>query len=356
MITLAPGVRFAEVDLGVANRSPGQWDKLYVYLPEGDHSTKSLPCVLIAPAGSNLVIGMTLSSNSQPEHLPYVQAGFAVVAYELDGHLENPDNSYVWDIRRAVDQFAASEYGLVNARNALTYISARVPEIDPDRIYTAGHSSAATMALVLAEHEPRIHGCIAYAPVTTLAHRFDDDSILRLLGPKARKIIDHWSPHMFSDRMNCPVMLFHSRADDVVSYSESTDFARLLQQHNKKVDLVLTNHGDHYESMIHEGIRKGIAWLALLDGHIDVEESPDIPAASGQDRIDETGDAWGGREVFPGRDSQPPIVGPPDLGGTPDSRDDRFPDGFSPPGMGPPATRPPVTRPPRHFGPGFKGR
>jgi dipeptidyl aminopeptidase/acylaminoacyl peptidase len=39
---------------------------------------------------------------------------------------------------------------------ALDYIAKRLPYVDTNRIYTAGHSSAATMALLLAEHDLRM--------------------------------------------------------------------------------------------------------------------------------------------------------------------------------------------------------
>ena len=44
-----------------------------------------------------------------------------------------------------------AQAGLVNARNALEFVLARVPEVDPKRIYAAGHSSAGTLALLFAE-------------------------------------------------------------------------------------------------------------------------------------------------------------------------------------------------------------
>ena len=57
----------------------------YLYLPPGKHAPKSLPCVLIAPAGSTCWRAWTLGDGDSPEHMPYVKAGYAVLAYELDG-------------------------------------------------------------------------------------------------------------------------------------------------------------------------------------------------------------------------------------------------------------------------------
>ncbi len=86
---IEPGVWLYEVHLP-GNKPgqpamPGHSGKLWLYLPEGQHDPQSLPCVLIAGAGSNLVTGMELTDGDRPEHLPYARAGMAVLAYELDG-------------------------------------------------------------------------------------------------------------------------------------------------------------------------------------------------------------------------------------------------------------------------------
>ena len=138
-----------------------------MYLPADRHETRSLGCVLIGPAGSQLVHGMQLSESDQAEHYPYAQHGFAVVAFEIDGALpsESP-----WDAeyREAYTKFIASAAGVANARVALKYAKTEIPEVDPDRIYVAGHSSAGTTALLCAEHVEGLAGCIAYAPCSDL--------------------------------------------------------------------------------------------------------------------------------------------------------------------------------------------
>ena len=59
----------------------------------------------------------------------------------------------------------ASRAGLVNARNALEYLLAKVPEVNPARkSMPPGTVPPAPCALLFAEHEPRLAGVIAYAP------------------------------------------------------------------------------------------------------------------------------------------------------------------------------------------------
>ncbi len=164
--TLEDGIQFFEVVL--TGDAPGKNMRLWVYLPPGDHPAKSLPCVLIAAAGTPLITGQSLSMGDRPEHLPYAKAGFAVIAYELDGTWAVHSNSA---LLIAVNQFMAAHGGIDNARTAADYALARVPGIDPDRLYTAGHSSAATVALDVAATDPRIKACCAYAPCPDLHKR-----------------------------------------------------------------------------------------------------------------------------------------------------------------------------------------
>ncbi len=60
---------------------------------------------------------------------------------------------------------------------------------------------------------------------------------------------------------NCPVYLFHARDDGNCPYTESTRYHDLLQQAGKESELKLVDFGNHYQSMIDEGIPNGIEWL-----------------------------------------------------------------------------------------------
>ncbi len=56
----------------------GANSRFWIYLPEKQVPPASLPCILICGAGSTMLSGMKLGDGDEPEHLPYVQAGFAV--------------------------------------------------------------------------------------------------------------------------------------------------------------------------------------------------------------------------------------------------------------------------------------
>lgn len=234
--------------------TPGHGGKLWVYLPKGDHAPGSLPCVLIAPAGSTLLEGMYLSEGDQNEHQPYVEAGMAVVAYELDGFD---------DFELDYQAFKNSRAGLVNARNALEYALQRIPEVNPKQIFAAGHSSAANVALLFAEHEPRLAGCLAFAAPSDLVEWFGGARLRTEARdyPGMVDFVTQSSPRTHESRLNCPLFLFHAEDDSTVEVEQSKEFSQRLKALNKDVKLVIVPEGDHYDSMIEEGIPQGITWI-----------------------------------------------------------------------------------------------
>ena len=238
---------------------PGHGGYMYLYLPAGDHPPKSLGCLLVAPAGSTLLAGMYLSEGDEPEQIPYVKAGYAVIAYEMDGPSYSDDPN---EIREGYQAFRKSRAGLVNARNALDYVLAKVPEVDPTRIYAAGSSSAGTHVLLLAAHEPRLAGVIAYCPECDLPSRMAPTMpLMRFILPGLVDFVTQSSPNTHAKNIKCPTFLFHSKDDQVCPYSHTSAFAELLKGQGTDVTFVSTPTGDHYESMISDGIPAGIEWL-----------------------------------------------------------------------------------------------
>lgn len=267
-----PGVVLHEVRLGMSSTTPpvpGQRGKLWVYLPADATAPASVPCVFMCGAGSKLIFGMDLGEGDRPEHLPYVRAGFAVVAYELDGAEPEGARAAVPSfVVEASMSFLAAESGLVNARNAIAYALEKVPQVDPNRLYTAGHSSAGTMALLLAENEPRLKGVAAYAPrVDTEANApAPARAALIQLVPAAREFWDRFNPIRHEGQLNCPVFLFYAQGDTVIPSAEIIGCAGRLKGLGKPVTLETVPGGDHYRSMIEVGLPKGVEWLAGLAG------------------------------------------------------------------------------------------
>jgi dipeptidyl aminopeptidase/acylaminoacyl peptidase len=235
--------------------------KVWFYQPL--KSTGKLPLVLVPPAGSTLIAGMRLGNGDRAEHVPYVKAGFAVAAFEIDGAVADGANDTA--IIKGATEFRQARAGLANAKVALDFILAKAPNIDPNRVYIAGHSSAGTLALLVAAHDPRIKACAAYAPCTDVEKRLAqltpmlDSSI-----PGYRDFLHFSSPKNHVDTLTCPVFLFHAIDDNNVRIGETTEFATNLKKTNSQVVQVTAAHGGHYDSMVHDGMPKGIAWLLKL--------------------------------------------------------------------------------------------
>lgn len=255
---LEPGVLFHEVSL------PGKRSakKLWVYLPERAGGAKA-PCVLIAPAGSKLVHGMRLGEGDRAEHLPYARAGFVVVAYEISGPLTGAESDE--QAEAAMEAFRKAEAGVADARAALDYALAKIPQVDPARVYTAGHSSAATLSLLVAQEEPRVSACVAFAPATDLI-KFLGPEFIGMVPPDYLAFLKRSSPLNAASRLRRPLFLFHAEDDRVVSIAETERFAEEVRKVNPSVTFVRAERGGHYRPMVEQGIPRAIEWLKKLAG------------------------------------------------------------------------------------------
>ncbi|WP_309714279.1 prolyl oligopeptidase family serine peptidase [Armatimonas sp.] len=259
LVERSPGVFFGEVH---PTGPAGEQRSLGIYLPKSGMNKENLPCVVIAPAGTRLFHGMDLGEGDIAEHLPYVKAGYVVVAYSLDGVLSESDATKNRAVQGAQAAFIASNGGVNNAKTAITYALNRL-RVDPKRIVVAGHSSAATLALQVAAADPRVTACIAYAPCTDLEARLGDGlPLLEALNPGAKPFYKSMSPKNTVAKLHCPVFLFHARDDSNVPFAESESFAQTLKQAGGKVTFVAADSGDHYDSMIQQGIPAAQKWLA----------------------------------------------------------------------------------------------
>jgi DNA-directed RNA polymerase subunit RPC12/RpoP len=146
------------IDLGVSPGTSGEADKLYVVYPS-QVAKENLGCVLMTnPGGTSISAGASIDDYSRAV-AEFVKAGFVVVVYECDGRVF--EKMRVRDFQAAYSLYAQSRAGLVNAVNALNFVVEKLPSIDKRKIYTYGHSSAGTLALLLASHDSRIAACVA---------------------------------------------------------------------------------------------------------------------------------------------------------------------------------------------------
>ena len=266
------GVVFSEIAMGGLNQektrnddsTPGSRMDMILYLPSGTHERGSLPCVMIAAAGTTLLEGNGCYDESyQLETIPYVKQGFAVLGYSLDGPIASDEPSKI-ESKAAYDRFRAAHAGLVNARNAMEFLLQKVPAINREKIFTAGHSSAGTLSLLFAEHESRLAGCIVYAPCIDVEKRLSEyiaNPLVKILMSEVAQFVRQGSPQRHLLSLKCPVFLFHAEGDTNVPFAESREFAERLNAQGTPCKLESVPDGNHYSSMLEEGIPRGISWL-----------------------------------------------------------------------------------------------
>jgi dienelactone hydrolase len=255
---IEPGVSFYETTQPTAVRSQ---TTLWIYLPQNIKG--KIPCVVIAPAGSPLIWGMKLGEGDRAEHLPYVRAGFAVVAYSIAGDVpEKPSDEQMIS---GIQAFRKANGGVSNTASAIDYALAHLPQVDPKRVYVAGHSSAGTLALLAAESDPRIRACVAYAPACDVLHRNTEfaQALLPIM-PDSVRYFTQISPITYTAKLRCPLFLFHADDDSNVLKSDNVAFYQKLKTTNPQVTFSETGQGNHYDSMIQVGMPRAIAWLKRL--------------------------------------------------------------------------------------------
>jgi dienelactone hydrolase len=270
-------------NIRIGGTGPGTNMRLLLYLPavpEGaERKEHSLPCVLIAPAGTSMLTGIALGEGDMKEHVDYVRRGFAVAAFDLDGPVS--EHASVRELALAVRSFRDARYGLVNAHNAIDYLMQKVPTIDPELLFAAGHSSAGGFALNLAAEDHRIKGVAAYAPSTDILHHQPARlfSALKFYIRDIESFAQEASPLTHAAEIDCPVMIFHADDDDVVPSGEITTFVDSMKVAGKNVQVKTVPTGGHYESMIRQGIGQGIAFLQpLAPGIVTAEPKTSVPA------------------------------------------------------------------------------
>ncbi|NQV25664.1 MAG: prolyl oligopeptidase family serine peptidase [Rhodopirellula sp.] len=257
---------------------PGSQMDMILYLPSGSHQPGSLPCIMIAAAGTTLLEGNGCFDESyQSETIPYVKQGFAVLGYSLDGPLDT-DSPTNRESKAAYEQFRAAHAGLVNSRNALEFLLQNVPAINRDRIFTAGHSSAGTLSLLFAEHESRLAGCLAYAPCVDVEKRLKEyvaNPLVQVLMPEVKTFIRQESPMRHVSSLKCPVFIFHAEGDANAPFDESRQLAARLTAQGTPCQLESIPDGDHYDSMLEAGIPRAQDWLRnIAFGELPTADTP----------------------------------------------------------------------------------
>jgi dienelactone hydrolase len=229
--------------------------RVRLLLPPGEHSAASLPCVFVAPAGSNLLTGVAFDRDEHLDYIPLLARGMAVCLYSLDGTVRDQFANNDLLVGMAAGHYADADGGLKNLADAIDTVLASAPMVDAKRLATAGHSSAGTIAVAAVGREPRIVAAAAFAPAIDLPARFKDE-IEALSGPLTRMVY-RLSPSELPS-LNGPVFIRHCRDDDNTPLAHAEAFAA---KHGSKVTLDVQPTGGHVGAFT-AGTAAGFDFLA----------------------------------------------------------------------------------------------
>lgn len=246
------------------HKHPKSKSNIWIYFPKEPKKEK-LSCVLIAAAGSRLFHGISLSDGDVPEHVPYAQSGFVVVAYDVSGPLENVTSDE--EVINAAKAFMESEGGIRDAIEALEFATSKYSIIDQSHVYAVGHSSAATLALSLIEKSDRFKCCVAYAPIGDIEARIGTGliSLLDRYLPGFKSFLLDYAPVSNVKKIKCPVYIFNAEDDNNVTPDTINSLVALLKKEGVDYTHHVEGKGGHYYSMLNEGIPRGIRWIKAME-------------------------------------------------------------------------------------------
>ena len=76
-----------------------------------------------------------------------------------------------------------------------------------------------------------------------------------------RKFCSDYSPINHVDLLQCPIFFFQADDDSVTPVAGAVRFVDAAKEKQKLIEFVRVPTGDHYQSMIDEGIPRAIRWL-----------------------------------------------------------------------------------------------
>jgi dienelactone hydrolase len=286
-------------DLGIPDGQPGHDSEVRVVLPSRMPSGKA-PALIVNGAGAFLFSGMVLSDEDIEPLLPYVERGFAIVAYETDGC--QPDfnrDPTAADIAQMTRRYVASKAGLINAKRALSYALDRFPEIDANQLYTIGHSSGGKQALLLSTHDERIRGCVAFAPACQMDFG-SKMTVARIGGPDGDLLsreVQRSMPIAHAKNTDVPMLLVYSTNDRITRPTEVLTYAKAVGKDAIAVPVQCEGHG----AVPDAGFKLALAWLLAqtkrnadntneitLVSHPVVDPAEQSPTEQSEDTTEET--------------------------------------------------------------------
>jgi dienelactone hydrolase len=223
------------------------------------------PVVVIGAAGSPLVAGMALSPGDRPEHLPWVERGYVVVAYSIDGAVV--DGARESQVNDAIRAFARAHAGLDNARAALDFALTHETGLDAKRVFAVGHSSAATLAMRFGAEDPRVTAVVSFCGVSDVVERVgraNVEAVERLDAWIGRAIRDSSPIAHVAGLRGKALFLFWSTDDDTEPPESLDRFLGALGALDPRSRLERGPFGGHYDAMIETGLGMALDWAGAV--------------------------------------------------------------------------------------------
>ena len=169
-------------------------------------------------------------------------------------------DSFVLLYRHAPDYFFPCQ--LLDARHAIRYVRANAKRygIDPNKIAIMGSSAGGHLAALTSTYRGAIEGedtdeldlidptpsaqILCYPVITPAGHM---GTYRNLLAPSvaADQVKNLYNPVMLADKSTPPMFLWHTAADNVVSVSNSYEYATALYRLGVPVEMHIYPYGPH---------------------------------------------------------------------------------------------------------------
>ena len=147
------------------------------------------------------------------------------------------------------------EYGkgeITDIRN-LAETMRRRSSIDPDRMGIMGYSRGAHNAILAVEHYDNFRAAALWStPVDMIDHVQVNPWIAEMFGGLPEEVPEEYrqrSSILFTDQINCPLLLIHGERDEVVPVRHTLQLAEALRRKNKPFELRLFPNEGHIWSM-----------------------------------------------------------------------------------------------------------
>jgi dienelactone hydrolase len=176
---------------------------------------------------------------------PFENAGFAVMIPTLRGENGLP-GSYSMFYNEVDDVLAAAD------------VLAKRPDVDPDRIFVAGHSVGGTLALLASMTSSRFRAAASFSGSPDQVAWSRGQPQVVPFNPNDNREYQMRSPLAFPASFKCPVRVYYGSQEFLFSRS-SQKLAEMAKKHNLDVEAVSVP-GDHLSS-VDEAMQQAIVFF-----------------------------------------------------------------------------------------------